>query len=74
MHVGPKSNDGCPWRRRGGDLKHRATQGRRFVQIDAEVRVMWPQAQGGLESPRDYTRPKEPSPGASEGSSAVLTP
>jgi len=74
MHVDPKSNDRCPWKKRGGDLRHRATQGRRFVQMDAQVGVMWPEAQGGLASPKDWTRPEGPSAGASGGSSALPTP
>lgn len=41
-----------------GDLKHRATQGRRFVQIDAGV--MWPQAQGGLGTPRAGPGQRDP--------------
>ena len=42
--------------------------------MDAEVGVMWPEAQGGLASPKDWIRPEGPSSGASGGSSALPTP
>ena len=35
--------------------------------MDAEIGVMWPQAQGGLGSPKGLARPEGPSPGASGG-------
>ena len=58
--MDPKSNGRCAWKRRGSDLRHRATQGRRFVQMDTEVGVMWPQAQGGLGSPKSWAGQRDP--------------